>query len=153
MRYSPRSSVTALRTFSISTGLDASTVTPGRTAPDVSVTTPVMLAALVPCANTEVGKIASNAAARRPRRGRRYMVTLLPSAYSDDPMNEDARGAHDMLRIRRCQRDGGRPRQCCEAERCTNSGPWRPRPVRRSDRQDGAAATNKGALAHMSGST
>src|SRR5262245_1555356 len=48
MRYSPRSSVTALRSFSISTGLDASTVTPGRTAPDVSVTTPAMLAALVP---------------------------------------------------------------------------------------------------------
>src|SRR5206468_631509 len=101
MRYSPRSSVTALRTFSISTGLDASTVTPGRTAPDVSVTTPVMLAALVPCANTEVGKIVSNAAARRARRGRRYMDTLLRSAYPDRPMNEEARGAHDMLRIRR----------------------------------------------------
>src|SRR5947208_7017669 len=49
MRYSPRSSVTALRTFSMRTGLDASTVTPGSTAPDVSVTTPAMVAELVPC--------------------------------------------------------------------------------------------------------
>src|SRR5262245_41316588 len=39
---SPPSSVTAVRTFSINTGLDASTVTPGKTAPDVSLTTPVM---------------------------------------------------------------------------------------------------------------
>jgi hypothetical protein len=30
------------RTFSISAGLDASTVTPGRTAPEASVTTPVI---------------------------------------------------------------------------------------------------------------
>src|ERR1700704_5954136 len=42
MRYCPEPSVTAERTFSISTGLDASTVTPGSTAPDVSLTTPVM---------------------------------------------------------------------------------------------------------------
>src|SRR3954464_10676368 len=50
MRYSPRSSVTALRTFSMRTGLDASTVTPGKTAPEVQVTTPERLAALNPCA-------------------------------------------------------------------------------------------------------
>jgi hypothetical protein len=35
--------VTALRTLSISASLDASTVTPGKTAPDESVTTPVMV--------------------------------------------------------------------------------------------------------------
>jgi hypothetical protein len=35
--------VTALRTFSISAGLDASTVTPGSTAPDESRTTPAMV--------------------------------------------------------------------------------------------------------------
>src|SRR5436190_16939404 len=42
MRYWPFPSVTAERTFSMRTGLAASTVTPGSTAPDVSFTTPVM---------------------------------------------------------------------------------------------------------------
>src|SRR5206468_2303161 len=36
-------------------GLAASTVTPGSTAPDVSLTTPETPAALVPCANVAVG--------------------------------------------------------------------------------------------------
>jgi hypothetical protein len=36
MRYCPVPSVTAERVFSISAGLDASTVTPGSTAPDAS---------------------------------------------------------------------------------------------------------------------
>src|SRR5205814_1062305 len=40
--YWPLLSVTADRTFSISAGLDASTVTPGRTAPEVSLTVPAM---------------------------------------------------------------------------------------------------------------
>src|SRR5207237_2146903 len=44
MRYRPALSVTADRTFTMSTGLDASTVTPGRTAPDVSFTVPVIVA-------------------------------------------------------------------------------------------------------------
>ena len=42
MRYWPLPSVVAVRTFSMSAGLDASTVTPGSTAPDVSRTVPVM---------------------------------------------------------------------------------------------------------------
>ncbi len=42
MRYWPEPSVTAVRTFSMMAGLLASTVTPGRTAPDVSFTTPVI---------------------------------------------------------------------------------------------------------------
>src|SRR6266550_1167900 len=42
--YWPIPSLTAERTFSISAGLAASTVTPGRTAPDVSFTVPTMLA-------------------------------------------------------------------------------------------------------------
>src|ERR1700730_17038296 len=42
MRYWPLPSVTAERTFSMSTGLAASTVTPGSTAPELSFTTPVM---------------------------------------------------------------------------------------------------------------
>ena len=42
MRYWPLLSVTTTRTFSISAGLAASTVTPGSTAPEVSRATPVM---------------------------------------------------------------------------------------------------------------
>src|SRR5687767_12667677 len=38
----PEPSVTTDRTFSISAGLEASTVTPGRIAPDASFTTPAM---------------------------------------------------------------------------------------------------------------
>jgi len=41
MRYLPLPSVTAVRAFSISAGLATSTATPGSTAPDESVTTPV----------------------------------------------------------------------------------------------------------------
>src|SRR5258708_5561854 len=78
MRYSPRSSVTALRTFSMRTGLDASTVTPGRTAPDASVTMPVMLAALVPCAPAGDDMEVRHATARRPRHGIRYMDCSFP---------------------------------------------------------------------------
>src|SRR5262249_15925490 len=54
-RYCPVPSVTALLAFSISAGLDASTVTPGRTAPDESLTTPASVA----CANTDAGTAAS----------------------------------------------------------------------------------------------
>jgi len=42
MLYWPCESDTTVRTFSISAGLDASTVTPGRTAPEVSFTTPAI---------------------------------------------------------------------------------------------------------------
>ena len=42
IRYWPPLSVVAARVFSISAGLDASTVTPGSTAPDESRTVPVM---------------------------------------------------------------------------------------------------------------
>jgi hypothetical protein len=42
MRYWPFASVSAVRTFSISTSLLASTVTPGSTAPEVSLTTPAI---------------------------------------------------------------------------------------------------------------
>src|SRR6478735_4585664 len=42
IRYWPAPSVTAVRTFSMSAGLAASTVTPGMTAPDASLTTPAI---------------------------------------------------------------------------------------------------------------
>src|SRR5688500_7930137 len=51
IRNSPLPSVTAVRTFSISAGLAASTVTPGSTAPDVSLTTPAMVPEVADCAN------------------------------------------------------------------------------------------------------
>src|SRR5439155_20072506 len=57
MRYRPWVSVTAKRTFSINAGLAASTVTPGRTAPDESCTTPAMLLAPVPCAHAAAGAV------------------------------------------------------------------------------------------------
>src|SRR6266545_7797257 len=49
----PWPSVTAVRTFSIRTGLAASTVTPGSTAPELSRTTPAM--PLVCCARAGAG--------------------------------------------------------------------------------------------------
>ena len=52
MRYWPVSSVTTERVFSMRTELAASTVTPGSTAPDASLTTPVMAA----CAYAAAGR-------------------------------------------------------------------------------------------------
>src|SRR5687767_2206689 len=51
MRKMPRSSETAVRTFSMSAGLVASTVTPGTAAPEVSRVDPAIDA----CANAETG--------------------------------------------------------------------------------------------------
>jgi len=61
MRYWPVPSVTADLIFSISAGLVASTVTPGRMAPDVSLTVPVIAA----CARARFGTAARTAAARK----------------------------------------------------------------------------------------
>ena len=61
IRYCPAPSVTPMRTFSIRAGLDASTVTPGSTAFDSSLTVPVR----VPCANAKDG---SRTAAVRSRK-------------------------------------------------------------------------------------
>ena len=58
----PDPSVTALRTFSISAGLVASTVTPGSTAPEASRTTPAM-----DCADTIAGMSATSTAASDKR--------------------------------------------------------------------------------------
>src|SRR5512145_3245808 len=54
MRYWPVPSLTAVRTFSMRAGLLASTVTPGRIAPDVSRTVPAMTA----CAAAVMGSSA-----------------------------------------------------------------------------------------------
>jgi len=64
MRNRPRSSVTVVRTFSMSTGLEASTVTPGSVAPDASLAEPAMDA----CANAAAGRRVANATRSTPRR-------------------------------------------------------------------------------------
>src|SRR5262245_1534249 len=67
MLYWPLPSVVADRTFSIRAGLDASTVTPGNTAPDESRTVPVRDA----CANTQVGATRNNATTNQATPGAR----------------------------------------------------------------------------------
>jgi hypothetical protein len=67
-------SVTADRTFSIKTGLAASTVTPGSTAPDVSLTVPAT--ALV-CASATAGTSASSTAPKVSRANMRMPNLLL----------------------------------------------------------------------------
>src|ERR1041385_3834889 len=62
MAYWPVPSVTVARTFSMSAGLDASTVTPGSTAPDASLTTPLIVA----CANATTGSHSTNPNAKIP---------------------------------------------------------------------------------------
>src|SRR6185503_19620037 len=69
MRYWPLPSVTTERAFSISAGLLASTVTPGSTAPDGSLTTPVIDA----CANTAEGTSSVTSHARTRRAADRSM--------------------------------------------------------------------------------
>src|SRR5262245_5279888 len=54
-----------VRTFSMSAGLDASTVTPGSTAPELSIARPPIAAALVPCADASLTPIA-DAKAKAP---------------------------------------------------------------------------------------
>src|SRR5262245_43778871 len=54
--YWPVPSVTPVRTFSINAGLAASTVTPGSTAPETSLTTPLMVA----CAEATTGSQQTN---------------------------------------------------------------------------------------------
>src|SRR5438045_1163987 len=70
MRYCPDPSVTTVRTFSISAGLAASTVTPGKNAPDASLAAP----AIVPstCAYVDA-EIASNAAQKITDRNSRVI--------------------------------------------------------------------------------
>src|SRR5438045_1837192 len=55
MLYTPALSLTTVRAFSISAGLDASTETPGSTAPEASFTMPEILA----CASTVAGESAA----------------------------------------------------------------------------------------------
>src|SRR5688572_22189179 len=65
--YSPLASVTTTRTFSIRAGLAASTVTPGNTAPVVSLATPAMLPVVEDCAQAAAGKYTADNAHRTRR--------------------------------------------------------------------------------------
>src|SRR5437868_10551833 len=81
MRYWPEPSVVAVLTFSISAGLDASTVTPGSTAPDASLTTPVMDA----CAKAAAGTSTSNNAATNAARTVDMRIRSFFVQYRDLP--------------------------------------------------------------------
>jgi hypothetical protein len=72
----PDPSVTVVRTFSISTGLAASTVTPGSTAPELSRTTPEIVA----WANAAAGSTARQSRASAPVLNAR-IFSLLGVAY------------------------------------------------------------------------
>src|SRR5688572_33427893 len=75
MRKLPVPSVITDRTFSISAGLAASTVTPGSTAPDVSLTTPPMEA----CAYAAPGTSTRQAIANRiPFKARIRFLSFAP---------------------------------------------------------------------------
>src|SRR5688572_4028318 len=64
MRYTPPESLTTERTFSMRAGLVASTVTPGSTAPDESLTTPLIDA----CARASDGTRATHTIAHAAKR-------------------------------------------------------------------------------------
>src|SRR6516164_1261341 len=94
--YWPCPSVTAVRTFSISAGLEASTVTPGKTAPDGSLTTPAML--LVAWARADAGRSATIIASTVARRAhiwssfriRRYRTNAMARDYNPPDRRADA---------------------------------------------------------------
>src|SRR5439155_26846612 len=88
-------------------GLAASTVTPGRTAPDESVTTPEMLAALVPCAKAANGREATrnNATSILPTLSR----TLMCNLHGDTAARERLTGENPYQRIQARVRRKRRP--------------------------------------------
>src|SRR5678810_1184940 len=96
-RYWPDPSVTTVRTFSISAGLAASTVTPGSTAPDASLTVPEMDA----CAYAATGNSATQTNPASIRNARNiYRCLLLDNLVV--PWNTKGRRLvteHDLLAI------------------------------------------------------
>src|SRR5438093_336253 len=94
MRYCPVPSLTTVRVFSISTGLDASTLTPGSTAADASRMTPVIVA----CANARLGssRIPATAAMTFTTR---CMTNLLESIGLEPVLDREL---HDAWRAGRC---------------------------------------------------
>src|SRR4029453_16912985 len=80
--YSPVSSVTPVRTFSMRASLLASTLTPGKIAPDVSLTTP----AIALCANVRVGDAPTHPNAMNTETASFRIISLPPSPTSYPPM-------------------------------------------------------------------
>src|SRR5687767_2305733 len=117
MRYCPASSLTTDRTFSMSAGLAASTVTPGSTAPDGSLTTPVMAA----CANAAAGTSKTISRSAADRRTNARMGFLLTGGVSS--------GDQECAVSQEC---GGFRRYEAEIERARNR------------RDDGGAAVRRG---------
>src|SRR5436190_5155615 len=110
-------------------GLAASTVTPGSTAPDVSLTTPETPAALVPCANMAVGvsKVPIATQTATPTLAIRVILRLLATVSGSDTqtgMRADGPGAESHSA--RAVLESGR----CRRHR--NSRPKRSRHVRRT---------------------
>ena len=79
MRYRPLSSVIADFTFSISTGLAASTVTPGITAPEVSFTVPVNTL----CARASAGTRTRLASTKQERSYKKLTRHLFPQSADE----------------------------------------------------------------------
>ena len=98
MRYWPLPSVVAVRAFSMSAGLDASTVTPGNTAPEVSRTVPVIDA----WANTTEGVTRNNATTTQAVPGVR--ITLPPVGEDEFSTQRDC--CRKLPRVRSKKRQG-----------------------------------------------
>src|SRR5213593_2613383 len=103
MRYCPVPSVTAVRVFSMRTGLAASTVTPGITAPDASRTVPATDA----CAKAGAGK-SRKARVARHRVDRR--IGILPqrpelkcARHTLTCARTAAKDTHEILQVSRNQ--------------------------------------------------
>src|SRR5678816_4217884 len=111
MLYRPSPSLTTVRTFSISAGLAASTVTPGSTAPEASFTVPEMDA----CANAVIGNSATQINPASIRNARNiYRCLLLDNLVV--PWN--AKGSrlvteHDFLTV--LEREGKHQDALCAA--------------------------------------
>src|SRR5687768_712283 len=83
--YWPVPSVTTERTFSMSAGLDASTTTPGSTAPEASLTTP----AIVAWASAADGRSTTHARAADTRSSLRILSFLFVVDRTDVPRVSD----------------------------------------------------------------
>src|SRR3954452_23357294 len=118
MRYVPFSSVTTVRTFSMSAGLAASTVTPGSTAPVVSLTSPARAA----CAAATRGTTATSpnnskhlASVRMVTSWR--LVASLPYEPNDGTYQRQSRllsrGTEHVFDNSACGSDASRGGVCC----------------------------------------
>src|SRR5262249_51609215 len=96
--YWPSPSVTTVRTFSMRAGLAASTVTPGKTAPVASRTTPAMAPVVADCADVPAGASSKPAKMRNTAMVRSTLMSFLPGTYTRTP-----------------QRPLGTPRAVCES--------------------------------------